>query len=77
MASLKTVTRADPFWKVLKDQCDKTLFDYATIPGQTANEGYEVFKAKLNEAVTKALAHTKPLKPPRSSENASTSCFVQ
>ena len=62
MELLKTVTRKDAFWKCLQDECDNKLADYSTVAGRSLNEDYELFKAKLTDAVTTSLKHTKPLK---------------
>jgi hypothetical protein len=43
MEKLKTVTRNDPYWKTLVQECDEILREYSTIRGQSVDEDYEVF----------------------------------
>jgi Reverse transcriptase (RNA-dependent DNA polymerase) len=60
MECLKTITRKDPFWKVLEGQCEGSLSSFNPTEDNKIDDVYEVFKAKLTEAVTNALALAKP-----------------
>ena len=60
MEFMKTVTRKDPFWKVLVAECSSHLSDFSTSPARTPDEEYETLKRKLSEAVTSTLEKCKP-----------------
>ena len=62
METLKTVTRQDPFWKALREECDKSLKDYEAVTGQNIDKEYEEFKTKLTQALTTTLEKTQPLR---------------
>jgi len=60
MEFMKIVTRKDPFWDELENQCDNSLRDFV-VQGETKiDEDYNNFKQKLKQGVENALHKCKP-----------------
>jgi hypothetical protein len=61
MQQLKTVTRTDPFWSVLKSKCERQFVEYKTKETSTIDEDYNEFKRQVEETVGKAIKEQKPI----------------
>ena len=60
MEMLKRVTRKDPFWKTFEECCNVSLSNYSPVVGQEVDRDYEEMKARIAEALNKAMALTPP-----------------